>query len=218
MRRTLEAEVMDTAEEAELYDAMDNSGPNRAFVERLVSLGASGRVLDLGSGPGHIALLLAERLSDVSVVGIDMSEHMLRQAERRRALSPHSSRVEFKIADAKNLPFARESFDVVASNTILHHISDPRQFLSEAWRVLRPGGAFLIRDLFRPPTAERALELVRTHAGQGTPAQRELLLASLHAALEPEELRALAREAGLVDVQLTIDSDRHMSLEARARR
>ncbi len=218
MRRTLEAEVMDTAEEAELYDAMDNSGPNRAFIERLVSLGASGRVLDLGTGPGHIPLLLVERLSDVTVVGIDMSQHMLNQAERRRAQSPHGARVEFRLADAKGLPFQRESFDVVASNTILHHISDPRQFLSEAWRVLRPGGAFLIRDLFRPPTPERASELVRTHAGQGTPAQQELLLASLHAALEPEELRAFAREAGLVDVNLTIDSDRHMSLEARARR
>ena len=209
---------MDTAEEALHYDAMDNSGPNRAFVERLVSLGATGRVLDIGTGPGHIPMLLVERLSDVSVVGIDMSAHMLLFAERRRAASPHAARVEFKIADAKNLPFTRESFDVVCSNTILHHISDPRQFISEAWRVLRPGGTFLIRDLFRPPTPERASELVRTHASGASPAQQELLLASLHAALEPEELRACAREAGLVDVNLTIDSDRHMSLEARARR
>jgi ubiquinone/menaquinone biosynthesis C-methylase UbiE len=218
MRRTLEPEVMDTAEEAMSYDSMDNTGPNRAFVERLVSLGACGRILDIGTGPGHIPMLLVERLSDVTVVGIDMSQHMLRHAERRRVLSPHGARVEFRIADAKNLPFTRGSFDVVASNTILHHIADPRQFISEAWRVLKPGGTFLIRDLFRPPTPERASELVRTHAGQGNPAHQELLLASLHAALEPEELRALAREAGLVDVILTIDSDRHMSLEARARR
>ena len=218
MQRTLEPEVMDTAEEALLYDSMDHAGPNRAFVERLVTLGAHGRVLDLGTGPGHIPLLLVDRLSDVTVVGIDMSEHMLRRAQLRRQRSPHADRLEFKQADAKSLPFPRESFDVVASNTILHHIADPRQFLSEAWRVLKPGGAFLIRDLFRPPTAERAGELVRTHAGDASPAQQELLLASLHAALEPDELRALAREAGLLDVNLTIDSDRHMSLEARARR
>ncbi|MEO6709234.1 MAG: class I SAM-dependent methyltransferase [Planctomycetota bacterium] len=218
MRRTLEPEVMDTAEEALQYDAMDNAGPNRAFVERLVSLGATGKVLDIGSGPGHIPLLLVERLSNVSVIGVDLSQHMLRHAELRRARSAHAARVEFRMADAKNLPFPRESFDVVASNTILHHISDPRRFISEAWRVLRPGGTFLIRDLFRPPTPERASELVRTHAGSASPEQQRLLLASLHAALEPEELRAFAREAGLVGVNLTIDSDRHMSLEARARR
>jgi len=208
---------MDTAEEALIYDQMDNSGPNRAFVERLVSLGATGSVLDIGTGPGIIPMLLVERLSEVTVIGIDLSSHMLRHAESRRASSPHASRVEFRLADAKNLPFPSESFDVVASNTILHHMADPRRFISEAWRVLKPGGTFLIRDLFRPPTPERADELVRTHAGSGNHAQQELLLASLHAALEPEELRALAREAGLIDVRLTIDSDRHMSLEARAR-
>lgn len=218
MRRTPEPEAMDSDSEASDYDAMDNSVPNRAFIERLVSLGVHGRALDIGTGPGHIPLLLAERLPDVSVVGIDLSEHMLRRAEQHRMRSPHAARLEFRLADAKTLPFADESFDAVFSNTILHHVSDPRRYLSEAWRVLRPGGTFLIRDLFRPPTAERARELVATHAGDATLDQQELLRASLHAALEPDELRALAREAGLVGVQLSIDSDRHMSLQAHARR
>ena len=218
MQRTLEPEVMDTAEEAADYDAMDNSGPNRAFVERLVSLGVHGRVLDIGTGPGQIPLLLVERLSVVHVVGVDLSSHMLRLAQARRARSAHAARLEFRLGDAKELPFETHSFDSVASNTILHHVPDPRHFLAEAWRVLRPGGTFLIRDLFRPPTEERAVELVRTHAAGGSAAQQALLLASLHAALEPEELRTMAREAGLVGVKLSIDSDRHMSLEARAER
>jgi ubiquinone/menaquinone biosynthesis C-methylase UbiE len=218
MIRTLEPEVMDTADEADAYDAMDHSVPNQSFVERLISLGAFGRVLDIGTGPGHIPVLLAERLPGVTVVGIDLAEHMLRRAEARRLRSPHAARVEFCRADAKGLEFPDASFDTVASNTILHHIPDPRRFLAEAWRVLRPGGAFLIRDLFRPPTPERARELVLRHAKDASPAQQELLLASLHAALEPEELRACAREAGLMDVELSIDSDRHMSLQARARR
>src|SRR5687768_14822245 len=113
---------MDTAEEALAYDSMEHCGVNRAFVERLVTLGATGRVLDLGTGPGHIPMLLVERLSTVTVLGIDMSEHMLARARANRARSPHAERVEFQLADAKQLPFARESFDVVASNTILHHI------------------------------------------------------------------------------------------------
>jgi ubiquinone/menaquinone biosynthesis C-methylase UbiE len=217
MHRTLEPEVMDTAEEADGYDAMDHSGPNQAFVERLVELGARGRVLDIGTGPGHIPLLLCERIPGCTVLGIDLSRHMLRHAERHRAASPYKERVSFALADAKGLDFPDSAFDTVCSNTILHHIPDPRPFLAEAWRVLEPGGVLLIRDLFRPPTPRRALELVQLYAAGETPYQQELLRASLHAALEPDELRAIAAEAGLDGVELGLDSDRHMSLQCRAK-
>jgi ubiquinone/menaquinone biosynthesis C-methylase UbiE len=153
----------------------------------------------------------------VSVLGIDLSQNMLRHAERHRADSPHRERVSFALADAKGLDFPDSAFDAVCSNTILHHIPDPRPFLAEAWRVLKPGGVLLIRDLFRPATPQRALELVRLYAAGETPYQQELFRASLHAALEPDELRALAAEAGLDGVELLLDSDRHMSLQCRAK-
>jgi ubiquinone/menaquinone biosynthesis C-methylase UbiE len=213
VERVLEPEVMDTPEEADGYDAMDHAGPNRAFVERLVELGARGRMLDVGTGPGHIPLLVCERVPDARVVAIDLARHMLAHAERHRAASPHGARVELRLADAKRLDFEDASFDAVFSNTILHHIPDPRPFLAEARRVLRPGGVLLIRDLYRPETPERALELAALHAAGATPEQRELLRASLCAALTPAELRAVADRAGLGDAQIVIDSDRHMSLQ-----
>ena len=213
MERTLEPEVMDTPEEAASYDAMDNSAANGAFVERLVELGAHGRMLDIGTGPGHIPLLLCAALAEGHVVGIDLARHMLEYAERHRAASPHADRLEFRLADAKGLDFPDDSFDTVFSNTILHHIPDPLPFLSEARRVLKPGGVLLVRDLFRPDTPERALELVALHAGGGTPDQQELFRASLHAAFTPAELRELADRAGLADAELVQDSDRHVSLQ-----
>jgi ubiquinone/menaquinone biosynthesis C-methylase UbiE len=218
MERTLEPEVMDTAEEADGYAAMDHQAPNGALVERLVSLGAHGRMLDIGTGPGHVPLLVVERLPGARVVAIDLARHMLAHAERRRAASPHGARVELRLADAKRLAFADASFDAVFSNTILHHIPDPRPFLREAARVLRPGGALLIRDLYRPATPERARELVELHAAGEEEGARELFRASLHAALTPEELRALADEVGLAEAELSIDSDRHMSLQRAAAR
>jgi len=217
MERTLEPEVMDTAEEADAYDRMDHSQPNEAFVSRLVELGAHGRMLDVGTGPGHIPLLVCERIADAHVVGIDLSRNMLAHAERHRAASPHAGRVEFTLADAKGLAFADRSFDTVFSNTILHHLPDPRPFLAEAYRVLRHGGVLLVRDLFRPETPERALELVRRYAGGGTPEQQALFHASLHAAFTPEELKAMAADVG-VPAELVVDSDRHMSLQIRAAR
>jgi len=217
MRRTLEPEVMDTPEEAADYDAMDHSEPNLAFVERLAALGANGRALDVGTGPGHIPLLVCERLGGIEVLGIDLAAHMLALAERKRAASPHRARIAFRLADAKGLGFEDGAFDTVFSNTILHHIPDPRTLLAEARRVLRPGGVLLIRDLYRPETPERADALVELHAAEASPGARELFRASLHAALTPAELRAAADEAGLADAELTVDTDRHMSLQmARA--
>jgi len=207
---------MDTAEEADGYDAMDHSGPNQAFVDRLVELGASGRMLDIGTGPGHIPPLVCARIPGATVVGVDLAQHMLAHAERHRAASPHGARLEYKLADAKRLGFADGEFDAVFSNTILHHIPDPRPFLAEAWRVLRDGGALLIRDLFRPESPERANELVALHAADETPYQRGLFRASLHAALTPGELLEAARAAGLQGIELVIDSDRHMSLQKPA--
>ena len=215
MERTLEPEVMDTAEEADGYDSMNHEEPNRAFVDRLLQLGAGGRVLDIGCGPGHVAVLLAAQLPQARIVGVDLARHMLEHAERHRAGSPHAERIEFRLADAKALEFEDGSFDTVCSNTILHHIPDPRPFLAEAARVLAPGGVFLVRDLFRPETPERALELVAKHAADADAYQQELFRASLHAAFTPDELRRIANESGLEQAELVLDTDRHMSLQMR---
>jgi ubiquinone/menaquinone biosynthesis C-methylase UbiE len=216
MDRVLEPEVMDTAEEAAEYDSMDHTEPNATFLARLLELGASGGFLDIGTGPGHIPLLICEAVPGSSVVGVDLSKNMLLHAERHCAASPHADRVEYHLMDAKDLRLPDAHFDSVYSNTILHHIPDPRPFLREAFRMLRPGGALLIRDLFRPETEARRDELVDLYAADASENQRELFRASLHAAFTPEELRAIADDAGLQEAEVVIDSDRHMSLQIAA--
>lgn len=216
MKRVLEPEVMDTAEEADGYDSMDHSGPNAAFVDRLIELGAHGHMLDIGTGPGHVPLMVCARIPGATVVGVDLSSNMLRHAERHRAASTFADRIEYRLGDAKGLAFDDDSFDTIYSNTILHHIPDPRPFLSEAWRVLRPGGVLLIRDLFRPETPERAVELVALHAADANPYQQELFRASLCAAFTRDELAGMAEECGLTRARVVIDTDRHLSLQAAA--
>ena len=215
--RTLEPEVMDTAEEADSYDRMDHSAPHQAFVQRLIEIGARGRMIDIGTGPGQIPVLVAERVVDARVVGIDLSAHMLRHAERHKRASAHGDRVEFRQGNARQLDFPDQSFDAVFSNTILHHIHDPRPFLREAKRVLRPGGALLIRDLYRPWSLRRADELVALHACSSNRFQQDMFRASLCAALTPFELRRMADECGLAEAEITIDSDRHVSLQIAGR-
>ncbi len=214
--RILEPEVMDTEEDANEYDAMDHTEANASFVDRLVSLGARGAMLDVGTGPGHIPLLVCARVADAHVTGVDLAHRMLAIAEQHRAASPHAERVVYRHADAKGLDFPDASFDTVFSNTILHHVPDPAPFLSECRRVLRPGGCLLVRDLYRPASSAELERLVALHAADCTPYQRELFAASLHAALTPDELRALADRVGLADARVTVDSDRHVSLQLRA--
>ncbi len=209
---------MDTRREADEYEAMDHSGPNAAFVERVAELGTRGRVLDVGTGPGHVPVLLCERLLTARVVAVDAACTMLAHARRHRARSAHGVRIDLVRADAKSLPFADASFDAVVSNTILHHIPDPMDMLREVARVLKPAGALLVRDLFRPATAGRASELTQLHAGNQNEAQRELFRASLHAALTPAELRGCADACGLSSAEILVDSDRHVSLQRAARR
>ncbi len=220
MQRELETEVMDTFAEAAGYDAMDHTAPNRAFVDRLHELRARRarrqpdcKMLDLGAGPGHIPLLIAAEMEDAKIMAVDLSRHMLDIARSKLAATGFAERVAFELADVKALPFEEQAFDVVYSNTILHHIPQPLDMLREAWRVLRPEGILLIRDLYRPADEAALEDLVAMHTIGCDDHQRAMFRDSLKAALTPDELRTLAREAGMTDVELVIDTDRHMSLQ-----
>ena len=224
MERQLEPEVMDTLQDATDYAAMDHTLPNRSFVDRLKSLmptiapGATCHMLDLGTGPGDIPLLLAGEQPDARITAVDLSKNMLDFARRKLAAEKDSGvsiadRVTFQIADVKDLPFQEHTFDAVFSNTILHHIPDPSRMLCEAWRVLKPNGALLIRDLFRPADELTLDQLVTKHAGADTLPQRNMFRDSLHAALTPDELRKIAHDLKMDRCDVVIDSDRHMSLQ-----
>jgi SAM-dependent methyltransferase len=94
------------------------------------------RVLDVGTGTGEGALLLAREFPRASVRGIDISPRMIRSAQAKIGLDPEG-RVAFRVADAASLPYDAESFDLVAQ------LNMP-PFFSEIDRVLRPGGHVIV--------------------------------------------------------------------------
>lgn len=102
------------------------------------------RALDIGTGLGDGALLIAREFPHARVRGVDLSEEMVRRAQARIGLDPEG-RVAFKVADAANLPFEDESFDLVTQ------LNMP-PFFSEIARVLRPGGFVLIAASWGPST------------------------------------------------------------------
>src|SRR5262249_39750731 len=100
--RILEPEVMDSAEEARDYDAMDHSTVNRVFVaDFLACWDGRGPVLDVGTGTAQIPIELCRQHPQAEVVGIDLAEHMLavgRENVRRAALA---GRIRLECCDAK---------------------------------------------------------------------------------------------------------------------
>jgi arsenite methyltransferase len=105
------------------------------------------RVLDLGSGAGTDSLVAAQMVGEQGhVTGIDMTRAMLAKA-RTAAAEMGFTNVEFVEAEAEQLPFPDESFDVVISNGVIDLIPDKDAVFSELHRVLAPGGRIQIADV-----------------------------------------------------------------------
>lgn len=219
MRRTLEPEVMDTAEDAEEYDAMDFAEPDARFAEAAAALlgGApGGRALDIGTGTAKIPILLLNRRPDVSVLAVDMAAEMLRVAASNVARAGLGPSCALARMDAKALDVEGAGFDLVMSNSLAHHLPEPLALFREIGRVVKPGGAVLVRDLIRPESVEEAWATVDRVAARDTPRQRQLFFDSLCAALSLDEVREMVAASGLAGVTIAQVSDRHWSVE-RAR-
>ena len=213
IERVPEIECMGSPEEASEYEAMDHSAANASFVEALVEHGCDrGELLDLGTGPGDIPLLLVERCPDAVVTGTDLSNEMLKIARLKVAHAGHSLRIRLMVADAKDLPFADRHFAGVFSNTILHHVSDPHAYFREAGRVLSDSGALVIRDLARPDSLDEVDRLVSLYAGGENAFQQKLFYDSLRAAYTVDEVRAMLDATGLERAKVEMSSDRHLTV------
>jgi ubiquinone/menaquinone biosynthesis C-methylase UbiE len=129
------------------------------------------RVLDVGTGTGAVARLVAARLPEAEIEGVDVSERMIEEA-RRLSDSP---RIRFQVADAEKLPFPDGSFDLVTLGNMI-------PFFAELGRVTAPGGHVLVAysagaetPIYVPPERLRAgleragfKEIAELSAGRGS--------------------------------------------------
>ena len=218
MSRQPEPEYMDGIEEAEAYAESDFSEVNEAFVRRLFELvpdeGAL-VALDLGTGPGDIPIRVTRARPQWHVVGVDASEAMLRIARAAADRAGVAKNIEWVLVDAKHTGLAPQRFDAIFSNCILHHINDVANFWRELKRVAKPGAAVLLRDLYRPATAEAARKIVETYGGVGPKRMQEDYYRSLLAAYTPEEALAQLDRAELRALQVRKITDRHMDIFGR---
>lgn len=164
------------------------AGHDRFAAARLVASGAGmreGRVLDVGTGKGLLALALAERGLDV--VSVDVSPEDLEVAAALAGGAGLTGRVRFVLADASRLPFPDGAFAGAAMMDVLHHLAEGGPVLRETARVLAPAGRLVVADF-----TEEGFDLVaRIHREEGKEHPRSAVTVST--------ARAALAAAGLVD-------------------
>ena len=121
--------------------------------------------------------------------------------------------IKLELVDAKQMPYPDAHFDMVISNSIIHHLPNPLPFLQEIKRVLKPNGAIFLRDLMRPNTTEIVNEIVEKYTSDCNEHQKMLFRDSLHAAFTLDEIKELMQQALLENMHIYQSSDRHWTAE-----
>lgn len=216
LKRVLEPEVMDTAEEARDYNRMDHADVNRVFVEDLLAFAAGkgiselGDALDVGTGTALIPIDLCKAHADCRVMAIDMAVSMLDLARYNVEAAGLIDQITLAQVDAKAMPYDDGMFDAVVSNSIVHHIPHPIECLKEMVRVVSDdNGIIFVRDLMRPVDDETVKQLVQTYAGSENAHSQKMFDDSLRAALSLEEIREMVAQLGLDPNNVQATTDRH---------
>ena len=177
-----ESEVPDTALKASL-----GCGNPTALAE----LKAGETVLDLGSGGGIDVLLSAKRVGPTGkAYGLDMTDEMLALAEANK-LKSGLGNVEFLKGEIENVPLPDNSVDVIISNCVINLSGDKDRVLSEAYRVLKPGGRFAVSDV-----------VVRGDVPSEIRKSMELWVGCVAGALSETEYVSKLKQAGFENIEL----------------
>ena len=199
---------------AQRYDVMNDLmslGTHRLFKRMVIEMSGVREghyVLDLAGGTGDMAALFAPKVgSSGRVVLTDLNQSMM-QVGRDRLLDEGCTEVVFALAAAESLPFADDSFDCACISFGLRNFTDKDQALRELLRVLKPGGALIVREFSKPDnpvlhTAYRAFQAIWPPAGRalaGDAQPYQYLVDSIAVHPDQRALKQMFEDAGFVEV------------------
>lgn len=137
----------------------DPEGERWFIIEQALPL--DGRILEVGAGQGYFAIGLAER--GYHVVGVDVSADDIALAKWNLGRTGQSAMVDLHVASGEKLPFPDQSFDVIFSVKVLHHLKSPFKMVDEMIRVVAPEGKVVISDF----SEEGFLVVGQVHEAEG---------------------------------------------------
>lgn len=215
MQRIPEPELMEAADQAEAYARADFSAPHQRLVdlfrEKFPGHDLAGYALDLGCGPGDVALRFARAFPHCILHGVDGSPAMLAAAEICHARHPGlRDRVVLLPGLLPDAALPRTQYDAILCNSLLHHLPDPAVLWQSVNRWAAPGSPIFIADLRRPDSPAEARRLTELYAAGEPSVLQHDFYHSLLSAFTPEEIRAQLAAAGLTHLQVESPSDRHV--------
>ena len=175
-----------------LRDSLGRRAEGDEVLEGVIPLGAR-RILDLGTGDGHLVDLLRVRRSHATFVALDTSPPMLEAAARRFA---SGAPIELREHDMSEPLPEMESFDAIVSAFAIHHLEDPRkrELIDEVYAILAPGGIYANLEHVSSPTSKLHVEFlaeIGLGAEEGDASNR---------CIDVETQLRWMRDAGLADV------------------
>lgn len=219
MRRVPECELMTDLAQAQAYAQADFDQPHSRFIallgEKLPALPRRGVAVDLGCGPADVTLRFARAYPAWEVDGVEAAPAMLALARAAARQAGLAARVSFAACHVPTDALPRARYDLVFSNSLLHHLVDAGSFWTWLRRALPAPAPLFMMDLMRPASRAQAQVLVDRYAHDEPDILRSDFFNSLLAAYTLDEVRAHLRDAGLDQLALGAVSDRHLAVWGR---
>lgn len=210
---------MDLQAEVDAYAQANFSDVNQRFVDHVLANAPADkplRVLDVGCGPADIPIMIALARPHWKITAVDASSPML-QVAAKKAAHELARNIQFRLVDAKHLPADLGEFDLIISNSLLHHLPEVKEFWRGIKKHAATGAILVLRDLARPGSELDARLIVNSYAATESELLQQEFYRSLLAAFTVEEVRKQLDEAGLRNLQVQMVSDRHLDVTGTIR-
>lgn len=212
MKRLLESELMEDQSQVKAYAEADFELPHNEFIQRLKAFiddpEFSGTALDLGCGPGDISCRFAKAYPLSKVHAVDGSKPMLNHA-KATLINDLAERINFIEGLLPEALLPQSSYDVIFSNSLLHHLPDPQALWQTIKKYSRPGTRVIIMDLLRPAGIVDAKRMMNDYAANEPGILQRDFYHSLLAAFSLEEIITQLAQANL-NLHIVQISDRHV--------
>ena len=209
MKRVPEPDLMEQKEQAYAYANADFSNSNELFLENLFkfcSITDETKILDVGCGDGEIPIEIYKKTKSKITV-LDGSSAMLDEFSKKMSAN-NIDNIKIIQRRYEDTYLTEKSFDVLISNSVLHHVKSPKLFWEKSFNLVRQQGHIVLMDLFRPSN-EHELSSVLDKYGGNNPVLLNDFENSLRAAYTPNEVEGQLSSFSNISSSVKAISDRH---------
>lgn len=216
MQRIPEPELMTEEDQAIAYANADFEEPHTHFIDLLKEsvvhkISESGIAMDLGCGAADISIRFAKAFPDYQIDALDGSVAMLAEGIKAINCSGLNERISLIEAYLEETTLSNKNYDIIFSNSLLHHLHNPMLLWNCIKNAKGKPGIFIM-DLMRPETENKVEWMVNEYASNEPEVLQRDFYNSLKAAFTPDEIQQQLLQAGLEDFNVSIVSDRHLTV------